>query len=127
MSGSFITNFLLVGAGGFLGSGLRYSMSLAVQRILPTASFPWATLAVNVIGCLLIGLLVGWRPPLEPGARLFISFGLLGGFTTYSAFALDTLLLGQQGNYMLAFGNVGLQLLLGLSAVWVGMLVGRLL
>ena len=84
---------LLVGAGGFVGSVLRYGLSGAVHRLLPFAAFPYGTLAVNVVGCLAIGLLAGWseaRQVIGPELRLFLFIGLLGGFTTFSTFGYET-------------------------------------
>ena len=127
MQNSLMLQFLTVGAGGFIGAGLRFLVGTGVQRALPAAAFPYGTMAVNVIGCLLIGFIAAWRQPLEPGLRLFLTVGVLGGFTTYSAFALETLTLAQQHSHSLAFANVALKLLLGLTAVWGGFELGRLL
>ena len=125
MERSFIVQFLYVGVGGFFGAGLRFALGVWVQRALPGALFPYGTLAVNVLGCLLIGFIAAYRQPLEPAVRLFLMVGLLGGFTTFSAFALETLSLTQSGENLLAFANVALKLLLGLGAAWVGFEIGR--
>lgn len=93
----------------------------------PAAALPYGTMAVNILGCLLIGLLAGWRQPLEPGLRLFVMVGLLGGFTTFSAFALETLSLAQQQQHMLAFINVAAKLVFGLAAAWAGFEISRLI
>jgi len=126
MDRSFLIQFLYVGIGGFFGAGLRFTLGVIVQRALPGALFPYGTLAVNVLGCLLIGFIAAYRQPLEPGLRLFLMVGLLGGFTTFSTFALETLTLTQSGENLLAFANVALKLLLGLGAAWVGFELGRL-
>lgn len=124
---------LWVGAGGFLGAILRYLLGGWVQRLTPAASFPTGTLAVNVLGCLAIGLVAGlveMRHGLGPGVRLFLLVGLLGGFTTFSSFACETLDLartGGAGTLGLALANVGLQVVLGLAAAWAGLALTRLL
>lgn len=121
---------LWVGAGGFIGSSLRFLVSGWVYRALPTAAFPWGTLAVNVLGCFLIGLASGVaesRGVLGPGLRLFLLIGLLGGFTTFSTFAYETVTLGQDSETARALANVGLQVVCGLVAVWAGSVVARLL
>ncbi len=126
MERSFLVQFVYVGMGGFLGAGLRFALGSWIHRALPAALFPYGTMAVNVLGCLLIGYLAGWRQPLEPGMRLFLMIGLLGGFTTFSTFALETLSLTQQDEYLLAFINVAAKLLLGLAAAWAGFMLGRM-
>ena len=113
---------LLVGAGGMLGSLLRYWVGSAVQARLSPA-FPYGTLSVNLIGCAAIGALAAWMsaretPPTE--LRLFAVVGILGGFTTFSAFGWETFALLREGSLQRAFANVALQLVLGLAAVWAG-------
>lgn len=127
MQQSFLMQFMVVGVGGFFGAGLRFALGSWVHRVLPAAAFPWGTMAVNLLGCLLIGLLASYRQPLEPGVRLFLMVGLLGGFTTFSTFALETLTLTQQDNYLMAFVNVAAKVLFGLLAAWAGFELGRLL
>src|SRR5688572_20257711 len=116
--------FLLVGAGGFLGAAARYGLSLALQRW--TASFPWATLGINVAGCLLIGLLL---PLLEgkPSWLVFVVPGLLGGFTTFSAFGYETWRLADGGRGGLAAAYVAASVGIGLAAVWLGRFWGLML
>ena len=114
---------LLVGIGGFFGAVMRYLVSGWVQDIFSTPSFPYGTLTVNVTGCLLIGLLAGLsenRNLLGPETRALVLIGVLGGFTTFSAFSYESLELLRAGESMAAFSNVGLQVCLGLAAVWVG-------
>ena len=97
---SWLWHPLIVGCGGFFGAMLRYGLSGVVQRLVPFASFPFGTLSVNVAGSLLIGVVAGlveFRQVLGPDARLFLMIGLLGGFTTFSSFAYETLALGQEG------------------------------
>jgi len=114
---------LLVGAGGCLGSVGRYLLGGWVHRLLPFAAFPAGTLAVNVLGCLLIGLLGGLmehRQLLGSDLRLFLLIGVLGGFTTFSSFAYETLALGRDAEPGRALVNVGAQVVLGLVACWLG-------
>ena len=127
MERSFFVQFIYVGIGGFFGAGLRFALGSWIHRVLPATVFPYGTMAVNVLGCLLIGFLAAWRQPLEPGLRLFLMVGLLGGFTTFSTFALETLTLTHQDQHALAFINVAAKLLFGLTAAWVGFELGRLL
>lgn len=114
-------NWLLVALGGALGASARYGVSTWVQR-MGSAALPWGTLAVNVLGCALAGAAVGWfeRGESQPSVRLFLAVGLLGGFTTFSAFGVDTLGLHRDGRLGAAFANVALNLALGLAATFVG-------
>ncbi len=121
---------LWVGAGGFLGAILRYLLGGWVQRLTPAATFPTGTLAVNVLGCLAIGFVAGlveMRHGLGPGLRLFLLVGLLGGFTTFSSFAWETLDLARSGALAPALANIALQVVLGLAAAWAGLALTRLL
>ncbi len=121
---------LLVGAGGFLGATLRYLLGGWVQRTAITArgmTFPLGTLAVNVLGCLLFGLLATLaadRLALGVEARLLLFTGVLGAFTTFSTFGYDAVALaqGERGgpDMFLALLYVGLHLALGLGAIWMG-------
>ena len=123
-------NVMLVGFGGFIGSVLRYLISGWIHQILKTSSFPIGTAMVNIIGCLIIGLLGGWAEHLQalgPHARLFLFLGLLGGFTTFSAFGYETMALLRDKELLLAFVNVGMQLFLGFGAVLLGYNCSKLL
>lgn len=114
---------LLVGLGGFLGSIGRYGLSGVILRQTAADRFPLGTLVVNVLGCLVMGLLAGlaerWHLFGAP-ARLFLMTGLLGGFTTFSAFAYETYFLGREQAWLSAAANVFLSVALGLAALWVG-------
>jgi CrcB protein len=113
---------LLVAAGGAVGAVLRYGLSGLVQG-RTGAIFPYGTLAVNVVGCLLMGViseLAESRGALEPGTRALITVGVLGGFTTFSAFGNETLNLLRDGERALAAGNIAANLILALAAVWAG-------
>ncbi len=113
---------LLVGAGGFLGSIARYGLGGLVQD-RAGASFPLGTLVVNVVGCFVIGLvseLAETRGFLTPESRAFLVIGVLGGFTTFSAFGNETLNLLRERDLALAGANVLLNVVLSLGAVWLG-------
>jgi CrcB protein len=118
-----LTQIVLVGLGGFLGSVGRYLLALVVTQWSGASRFPAATLVVNVIGCLAIGALSGVATRSEfltPTLRLFLITGLLGGFTTFSAFGYETFLLGKESLGALALANVAAQIVIGLGAVWLG-------
>lgn len=114
-----MTKLLLVGAGGFLGSIARALLSNLVQQS-SQSDFPLGTLAVNVIGCFVIGALSQLgeaRDIFSSETRSFIFVGILGGFTTYSSFGNETINLWRSGSLWFAFINIAAQLLLGLGAV----------
>lgn len=121
-------NVLLVGLGGFIGSAGRYLVSGWVQNLIAKPLLPFGTLAVNVLGCLLIGLLGGLaevREIMHPNARMFVMVGMLGGFTTFSTFGYETFALGRDGQSLMALANIGSQVILGLAAVWAGYAMAR--
>lgn len=125
-----LKQLLLVGAGGFIGSVFRFLISGWVQRLAVTGVFPYGTLAVNVLGCFLIGILGGlaeYRQVLEPGQRLFLMIGVLGGFTTFSTFAFETLSLMQDAELLKSLVNTLLQVCLGLAAAFAGFVGARYL
>lgn len=91
-----------VGVGGMLGSMLRYIFQLVLNRLYPS-SFPWGTFSVNIIGCLIIGIVAGLISKgniVSPEWRLFLASGFCGGFTTFSAFSLESVNLVQNGYYL---------------------------
>ncbi|MGE0364673.1 MAG: fluoride efflux transporter CrcB [Phycisphaerales bacterium] len=122
---------ILVGLGGGTGAIARYLVGLASLKLLGDR-FPFATLFVNVLGCLLIGALISaWtggtgeaRSPHEH-VRLLLVTGLLGGFTTFSAFGLETFTLYKQHHLALAALNIMLNIVLGIAAVALGIKLGR--
>jgi len=119
---------LAVAAGGVVGTLLRFAVSSWVSAHWPR-QFYLATLAVNLLGCLLIGYLYAqflMRPEVSPALRGGLIFGFLGAFTTFSSFSLDGLRLLESGQLATAFGYIGLSVLGGLAATWVGLALGRL-
>ena len=114
---------LLVALGGAVGSVARFKLSGWVLHETPNWCFPTGTFAVNVIGCLIAGLLAGMAVKQDfftPEARLFLFTGLLGGFTTFSAFGLETLLLFKRGEPGVAIANVVVSIVVGLLVAWLG-------
>jgi len=125
-----LTNILLVGLGGFIGSVLRYLASGYVQQSSRSIDFPFGTLAVNVIGCFVIGFLAQLaeeRGVFTSESRSFILVGILGGFTTFSSFGNETLNLARDSQMLNALANVGANVVLGLLAVWLGRTVSYLI
>lgn len=114
--------FLWVGLGGFVGSVGRYAVAVWLGPSEITR-FPWATFAVNCIGCLLIGLLAGAfsRAPVPEGVRLFLVTGVLGGFTTFSAFGLESLVLMRRGEVGIALTYILGSVFVGVAAIWLGL------
>lgn len=120
---TMLVNAAMVGAGGFIGAICRYGMSNLVQRNFGAASFSYGTLAVNMLGCLLIGLAIGFvesRQMFGDDFRRFVLIGILGGFTTYSTFSYETLAMLQNSDYLRAAGHVGVHVVLGVLLVWLG-------
>ncbi len=112
-----------------IGSISRFLLSDFVQRLNPILGYPFGTLTVNVLGCFLIGLLNGLTDSQQlfiANIRPFLFIGVLGGFTTYSTFGYETFAFLRDGQYSQAFLIVGLHLFLGLGAVWLGDMVGRI-
>ena len=117
-------SILLVGLGGFIGSVARYKLGGLILQVTAQARFPYSTFAVNILGCLVIGLLAGLAERYDlfgPGTRLFLFTGLLGGFTTFSAFGLDALFLLRRGELLVAAFYAGASVVLGITAVWLGL------
>lgn len=114
---------LMAGLGGAAGSMLRYWVGGLVQHRFEATGFPAGTLAVNLLGCLAIGMLgaaVEGRNAFTPDLRLLLGAGVLGGFTTFSAFGQETLALLRHGQAALAVGNVAANVILGLGAAALG-------
>jgi len=118
-------NLLIVGMGGFIGAVLRYLISGGVQKWSQSVDFPYGTLAVNLIGCLIIGMLTRldeMRGLLSPEMRFFILIGLLGAFTTYSTFSNEAMNLINDRRFNMAALYMAAHLVLGLGAVMAGRL-----
>ncbi len=121
MVSDIIKNIAVVGAGSFIGGAARYLISLAMKGI--GKGFPWATLAVNLVGCFLIGLLWGLfsRTANEDGNWvLFLTVGFCGGFTTFSTFSKDALTMLQGGNVWGFAGYVAISVIVGIALVAAG-------
>jgi CrcB protein len=115
---------LLVALGGAIGSVARYSLSEYLLKHTLDWRFPAGTFAVNVLGCLVAGVLAGLAEKhsfFTPDVRLLLFTGLLGGFTTFSAFGLETMDMIKRGEPDLAIANALLSVVLGLAVLWLGM------
>ncbi len=123
-----MSKLLLIGLGGGFGAIGRYLLGRFITR-LTGAAFPWGTLAANVLGGLLMGILVGWLAArLSGGAenlRLALGVGLLGGFTTFSSFSLEALRLIETKAYGAAAGYISASVILSIFAVFIGLLIAR--
>lgn len=123
-----IERYIWVALGGGIGAVLRYGVSGWVQKF-SGGSFPFGTLGVNIIGSFLIGTIMAlsmralW---VTPALRIFLVTGLLGGFTTFSAFSYETLSLIQDGETVYALANILGSLTSCLVAVWLGTVIGRM-
>lgn len=123
-------SILLVGLGGFIGSIARYQLGGFIVQMTVQGRFPFATFTVNLSGCLVVGLLAGIAERYEvigADTRLFLFTGLLGGFTTFSAFGLEAMDLIRRGDLGIAALYVGGSVTLGLIAVWLGLKLVSLL
>ncbi len=118
---------LAIAAGGALGSVLRYALGTAAHRLVPL-NFPHGTLLVNILGSFAVGLAYVWliqRTGASPEVRAFVIVGVLGGFTTFSSFSLETVVLATQGSYGRAALNVTLSVALCLLGTVLGIAMAR--
>lgn len=125
-----MVKLLWVGAGGFLGAISRYIVSGLIYRVFGKGWFPLGTLAVNVIGCLLIGFLSGIaedRQIFSPELRLLVFIGILGGFTTFSTFGYEIFSFTRDGQIVSSMVNLFLHIGLGLGAVWFGFSISKMI
>lgn len=121
--GRRVKAILAVGLGGLMGSLARYKLGGLVLRHSTSWHFPFSTFAVNLVGCALVGVLVGiaeQRHGLSPTARLFLITGFCGGFTTFSAFGFETVFLLRRHEAAWAVANVVFSVFAGIGAVWLG-------
>ena len=122
--------WLLVGLGGALGTMCRYGLGGLLLRFRGGSTFPFETLVINVLGCLVIGLLAGLsesRGVFTGTTRVFLFIGVLGGFTTFSTFGYETFQLLRDGQRFTALASTTLQVMLGISAVWAGHVLSKVL
>ena len=117
-------DMLLVGLGGCIGSVARYQLGGLLLHLSAQQRFPYSTFAINILGCLAIGLLAGLSERyglFGPGTKLFLFTGLLGGFTTFSAFGLDAMFLVRRGEWWVAGLYAAGSVVLGIAAVGLGL------
>ena len=123
-----MNGFLLVGAGGAIGAMARYGFASLLGRLWPI-SFPLATLLINIIGSIAMGLFVGlmarFLPANQEPLRLFVAIGIFGGFTTFSSFSLDTITLIERGDVIPAIAYVALSVVVCLIGLYLGLLITR--
>lgn len=120
---------VIIGIGGFTGAIMRYAVGSFVHRLLDKPFFPYGTLTVNILGCLLIGLLSGLvetRQLFSPEIRLFVFIGFLGSFTTFSTFGYEVFNFARDGELTLSFANILLHLFLGFAAVGAGYALSKI-
>ena len=125
-----MAKIVLVLLGGAFGTGLRYFLSIFIYSSVKEPTFPYANLVINVSGSFLIGVLAELfdsRILVTPVTRVALLTGVLGGYTTFSSFAFETVSLLRDGEFWLATLNVSLSIVLGLAAVWLGMRLAQLL
>ncbi len=120
-----LRTLLLVALGGSIGSILRFLFSVLIQKYY-TAVFPLATFLTNIIGCLLIGVFMGYLEKnqlMNTNLKWLLLTGFCGGFTTFSAFGYENIHLLKTGNISLAFLYIGGSIILGLCSVWLGLIM----
>lgn len=128
MRGAMVNNYLAIAIGGALGACLRFACYEWMAHLFGRA-FPFGTLLVNILGSFAIGLLYGLliTEQLAPNPwRIFIGIGILGAFTTFSTFSMDTVLMLQQGSWFKAGANIVLNLVLCLTLTWLGLKLATL-
>jgi CrcB protein len=123
-----VTPYLLVGIGGALGAMLRYGYGSLVGRLWPS-DFPHGTMVINIVGSLAMGVLVGilarTLPAGQDNIRLFVAVGVLGGFTTFSTFSLDAIVMIERGQILSAVLYILGSVVIGILALYVGLILTR--
>ena len=122
-------NVFVVFLGGGIGASARYLMSGWAYRVMGSA-FPYGTFIENVLGCFLIGILMtGFeeRFLVMPSLRIFLTIGILGGFTTFSTFSFETIAMMKDTEYFYAFINIGVTMFTCLGATYIGTVIGKML
>lgn len=122
-----LSNFLIVGIGGAIGSMMRHGAGLLFLKAGWT-NFPWSTLTINLLGSFCIGLIVGWLADVQNWSeeiRLFAVVGILGSFTTFSAFSLESVLLFERGQYLYAAFYVAASVILSIATTFLGLFLIR--
>lgn len=119
---------IIIGSGSFLGGIARYLLSRWIQQTI-LSSFPYGTFFVNIVGCFMIGIFYGLfeRQLLENNLRMFLTVGFCGGFTTFSTFSQENLLLLRDGNFYYFFLYIALSIIIGLIATIIGYILTKLL
>src|SRR5437763_1754867 len=120
-------NVLIVAVGSMLGGVARYLCALGIARSV-TAAFPYGTFAVNVVGCLAIGVVYGFAERFDwfsPDLRLFLATGFCGGFTTFSSFAYENIQLLEGKDYLTFGAYSAMSFILGLGAAYIGLAVAK--
>lgn len=124
-----LKSILIVGFGGFIGTAARFIISRYFQLNIASV-FPWSTFIINIVGCLLIGLIYGISEKgevLSSDIRLFLTVGICGGFTTFSTFSNDSLMLMRDQEWLRFALYTSLSVFIGLIAVYVGRLITKLI
>lgn len=124
-----VWNFVLVAVGGALGSAARYGLNVGAKAWIPS-SFPWGTLGANVLGCFLIGLFSEWagsKVGMSPEARLFLTTGFCGGFTTLSSLMLETNTSFRAGEWLTGGVYLVASLVVPFLALWAGIAIVKVL
>lgn len=123
-------NIMIVFLGAGLGGVARHMVNMLMSRVVAHSGFPYGTLSVNILGSLLMGLCVSYfllRSGTSLGWRLFLTTGIMGGFTTFSAFSLETVLMLQRGDLMIAALYISASVVFGIAALFAGLYLARIL
>ena len=122
-----MNGILYVALGGALGASGRYALGHVMFKLMGPG-YPWGTLAANIIGGLVMGLLVGWLAFRVSGGehlRLFLAVGVLGGFTTFSSFSLEAMRMIETKAYSMALGYISASVVFSILAVFIGLVIAR--